>query len=205
LTIQSAYTITDTDHLDVPGSSAPGATLGAVGTYGAAGSTSVAATADPQGNFILHFIGLPMGVTQVAVASSATGYADGSASISITRAVSPAVYKASAASMPYNQLVKDPAALKGRVVTYTGQVFQYDTNTTTSNMIIAVTNGGYGYWSDNVWLDVDPTATANVCKDTVVRFWGDVVGAYSYTTTSNGTLTIPEIHVRYITATQQPC
>jgi hypothetical protein len=119
--------------------------------------------------------------------------------------IDPAAYKASAVAISYNQLLKDPAALAGSVVTYTGQVFQYDTNTSTSNMIVAVTDGGYGFWSDNVWLDVDPTATANVCKDTVVQFWGDVVGPYSYTTTNNGNLTIPEIHVQFIRATQKPC
>jgi hypothetical protein len=119
--------------------------------------------------------------------------------------IDPAAYKASAVAISYNQLLKDPAALAGRVVTYTGQVFQYDTNTTTSHMIVAVTDGGYGYWSDNVWLDVDPATTANVCKDTVIRFWGDVVGPYTYTTTNNGSLTIPEIHVQFISATQKPC
>jgi hypothetical protein len=179
--------------------------MGATGSYGAGGTTSITAAADAQGNFVLHFVALPMGVTQVAVAAVVVGYTDGNASISITRTLSPRAYKASAAAIPYNQLVKDPAALAGRVVTYTGQVFQYDTNTTTSNMILAVTDDGYGYWSNNVWLDVDPATTANVCKDTVVRFWGTVVGAYSYTTTSNGTLTIPEIHVQYITATEKPC
>jgi hypothetical protein len=47
--------------------------------------------------------------------------------------ISEAQYKASAKSIPYVQLEKDPASLAGTVVTYTGQVVQYDSATTTSN------------------------------------------------------------------------
>lgn len=209
LTVQAAFTVADADHLDVAGSSVPGAALATSVVSGAvsglSGQRDPTAVADPQGNFALHFTGLPMGDAVFALAAVAAGYSTGNAIITITRTISPAAYKASAARIAYNQLVKDPAALAGRIVTYTGQVFQYDTNTTTSHMIVAVTNGGYGFWSDNVWLDVDAAAAANVCRDTIVQFWGDVVGAYSYTTTSNGTLTIPEIKVVYITATQKGC
>jgi hypothetical protein len=205
LTVQSAFTVSDVDHLDVSGSTVPGAAVTSAGTYGAGGTTTLTTTADAQGNFILHLTGLPSGVTLVGLTATAVGYTDGSTPVSVTRTISPAAYKASAAAMPYNQLVKDPASLAGRVVTYSGQVFQYDTNTTTSHLIASVTDMGYGYWSDNVWLDLDPAMAANICKDTVVKFWGDVVGAYSYTTTSNGTLTIPEIHVQYISATQKAC
>jgi hypothetical protein len=204
LTVQPAFSLSDVDHLDMSGSSLPGAAMTAVGAYGT-GGTTVTATADAQGNFTLHLVGLPVGVTLITLTASVSGYTDGTSDISVTRTISPAAYKASAASIAYNQLVKDPASLAGRVVTYSGQVFQYDTNTTTSHMIASVTSLGYGYWSDNVWLDVDPAMTANICKDTVVKFWGDVVGAYSYTTTNNGTLTIPEIHVQYISATQKAC
>ena len=64
---------------------------------------------------------------------------------------------------------------------------------------------GYGIYSDNVWADVDPTIAGNVCANTMIRPWGSVVGPYTYTTTQNGNLTIPEINVIYIQVISKPC
>lgn len=140
-----------------------------------------------------------------AAAAAARASAAAAASASAAAAAAVRAYKASAQSMPYNQLVKDPASLAGTVVTYTAQVFQYDTNTGTSNFIASVSNLGYGYWTDNIYADVDPSLTQRVCAKTIVRFWGSVVGPYSYTTTQGGTLTIPEINIMYINVVSNPC
>jgi hypothetical protein len=201
LTVQAAYTVTDTDQFDLAGSTAPGAAV----VVRPPTTTELTTTADAQGHFSVHLSGLQEGLSTYTVAATASGFSTATADIAITRTVSPGVYKASAARIPYNQLIKDPAALAGRVVTYSAQVFQYDTSTTTSNMIAAVTDDGYGYWSDNVWLDVDPSMTGNVCGKTIIKFWGTVKGPYTYTTTNNGSLTIPEITVKYIQAIGAPC
>src|SRR5438128_473816 len=58
--------------------------------------------------------------------------------------ITEAAYKASAKTIPYVQLEKDPASLRGTVVTYKGQVVQYDSATTTSNLRINVTPDGFG-------------------------------------------------------------
>jgi hypothetical protein len=102
-------------------------------------------------------------------------------------------------------LSKDPAALEGTVVTYEAQVFQYDTATTTSHFIASVTDDGYGVWTDNVWVDVQPSIAQQVCTGTILTFWGGVVGPYTYTTTLNGSLTIPEINVKYISVVSNGC
>lgn len=94
--------------------------------------------------------------------------------------------------------------MAGRVVTYRGRVFQYDSATTTSHLIVSVTDGGYGYWTDNVWIDLDPTIGQSVFNKTVIQFWGTVVGPYTYTTTSNGSLTIPEVKLQYLDVVAQP-
>ena len=106
-------------------------------------------------------------------------------------------YKASAKAIPYVQLEKDPASLAGTVVTYTGQVVQYDTNTTTSHLRIDVTNNG-GFYTDTIWLDVDPSQTTKVFRDTVIQFWGEVVGPYTYTSVTGAQITIPEVNARYV-------
>jgi hypothetical protein len=112
--------------------------------------------------------------------------------------ISEANYKASAKSIPYVQLEKDPGSLAGTVVTYTGQVVQYDSATTTSHLRINVTPDGFGGYTDTIWLDVDPAKTGNVFRNTVIQFWGEVVGPFTYTTVTNGQVTIPEVNARYV-------
>jgi hypothetical protein len=185
--------------LDIIGTSQPGAGLEARWSQ-----NSVDTQADAAGSFTLHITTLQEGDNTVALMATLTGYRAATQAVTVSRLVSPTAYKGSAASIPYNQLIKDPASMTGRVVSYTGQVFQYDSATTTSHLIVSVSNQGYGYWTDNMWIDLDPATGANVYKDTVIQFWGTVSGAYTYETTSNGHLTIPEIDVRYITVISQP-
>jgi hypothetical protein len=113
-------------------------------------------------------------------------------------AIDPATYKASGKSIPYPQLEKDPASLTGTVVTYTGQVVQYDTATTTSHLRVNVTPDGFGGYVDTIWLDVNPADTDKVFRGSVIRFWGEVLGAYTYTSVSGGQITIPEVNARFI-------
>jgi hypothetical protein len=198
--IQLAYTITDTDSLELIGTTIPGAEVTVMG-----GQAEVNVFADSKGNFDADVTGIPMGDSTLTVDVAAAGYQSGLMSVSVTRNVSEAGYKQSAESIPYNLLSKDPASLAGTPVTYEGQVFQYDSATGTSNFIVSVTNDGYGIWSDNIWADVDPSIAQNVCTDTIIRFWGDVVGPYTYTTTMNGELTIPEVKIRYVDVVSNSC
>jgi hypothetical protein len=112
--------------------------------------------------------------------------------------ISAAKYKASAKHIPYRQLEKDPDALAGTIVVYTGQVVQYDSATTTFNLRINVTPDGFGGYDDTIWLDVDPAATSKVFRNSIIEFWGEVVGAYTYETVTGGQTTIPEVDVRFI-------
>jgi hypothetical protein len=199
LTVAAAWSITDTDKATLTGTTVPGALL--VATW--SGQT-LNVTADDQGSFSLNMTGIPVGETAVTLLVTESGYAPTRQSVTVTRIVSPGAFKASAASIPYNQLIKDPASMAGRVVTYRGRVFQYDSATTTSHLIVSVTDGGYGYWTDNVWIDLDPTIGQSVFNKTVIQFWGTVVGPYTYTTTSNGSLTIPEVKLQYLDVVAQP-
>jgi len=202
--LQSSYTITDTNALNLTGSTAPNATVSVNGNATPL-VVPVDVTADAQGNFTIHLTDIAMGTNSEFVYVTSPGYTSTQIAISVTRTISEAGYKASASSIPYDQLIKDPASMAGTVVTYQAQVFQYDTNTTTSHFIASVTNDGYGFWTDNIWADVDPAVAANVCTDTVIQFWGSVVGPYTYTTSSNGSLTIPEIDILYITVDSGSC
>lgn len=199
LSVQTAWTVTDATSVVVSGSTTPGAKITATG------ATVFLAVANGAGAFAVRVTGLTYGDNSLTVAADLAGYQENSTYVTIARNQSVAGYKASAAAIPYNQLIKDPAALAGHVVTYKAQVFQYDTATGTSNFIASVTNEGYGIWTDNIWADVDPSIAQNVCNNTVIRFWGSVVGPYTYTTTSNGSLTIPEINIKYISVVSGAC
>ena len=143
--------------------------------------------------------------SELAAQSAAAGTVTTDLASSVAVSGSRATYEARATTMSYAALTKDPAALKGRVVTFHAQVFQYDTNTGTKHFLASVTNDGYGVWTDNVWADVNPEVAAHVCDNTVIQFWGSVVGAYTYTTTNNGNATVPEIRIKYLTVLSHGC
>ena len=199
LNVASKWTVTDADKATITGTATPGASL-ALTSPGSSGTSR----ADGQGVFSFDIGALAEGDTTITILATEFGYTQTQQFVKVTRIVSPGAYKASAASIPYNQLVKDPTSMAGRVVTYTGQVFQYDSNTTTSHLIVSITDNGYGYWGDNIWIDLDPATGQSVFNKTVIRFWGTVVGPYSYTTTNNGNLTIPEVKLRYLDVVSQP-
>lgn len=114
-----------------------------------------------------------------------------------------AAYKASARSIPYPELTKNPSALKGRVVTYRVEVFQYDSNTGTSHFLGYVTP--QPFWENLVLFDVNPKIAMHACNNSVLQVWGSVVGAYTYATNLNGSNTVPEVNVKYLSVLQKPC
>jgi hypothetical protein len=61
-----------------------------------------------------------------------------------------------------------------------------------------VTRDSFGLYTDTIWLDVDPAQTTKVFRDTVIQFWGEVVGAYTYTSVTGGKITIPEVDAKYV-------
>ena len=112
--------------------------------------------------------------------------------------ISEAQYKASGKAIPYVQLEKDPTSLVGTVVVYTGQVIQYDSATGLSNLRVDVTPDGLGGYTDTIWLDVDPAQMTKVFRDTIIKFWGTVVGPHTYTSVTGAQITIPEVDARYV-------
>lgn len=112
-------------------------------------------------------------------------------------------YQQSARSISYGQLVKDPSALKGRIVTYKAEVFQYDSVTGTSHFLAYVTP--QPFWENLVLFDVVPKVAMHACNNSIIRIWGSVVGAYTYTTKQLGTNTVPEIKIKYLHVLSKPC
>lgn len=108
-------------------------------------------------------------------------------------------YKDSAATIPYNQLMKDADSYHGKVVTYHGQIFQIqeDKAAGVAIMLVSVTDDGYGFWTDNIWVNYKP-GQVHGAKDDMVTFWGKVEGSKSYDTQIGGTTFVPEVTAKYI-------
>lgn len=112
------------------------------------------------------------------------------------RAAYIANYKASAKSIPYNQLSKDADRYSGERVTYTGQVFQIQESGGYGYMLLSVTDEGYGFWTDNIWVNFD--RSTNFVEEDIVTIWGSVVGSKSYETQIGGETFVPEVDAKYM-------
>lgn len=100
----------------------------------------------------------------------------------------------SAQTVPYPVLVKNPAAMSGTCVTYTAQVFQFDSVTGPTHLLVYVTNEGYGVWDNIVEVHLsDAFAGHGIYENDIVTLTGRVEGSDTYTTTANGSNTVPVI------------
>lgn len=103
----------------------------------------------------------------------------------------------SAASIPYKKLNKNADKYAGKKVTYRGQIFQIqETGDIGGFMLLAVTDEGYGFWDDNVWVNFDHSISAG--EEDVITIYGTVVGSTDYETQIGGSTYVPEIDARYI-------
>lgn len=108
-----------------------------------------------------------------------------------------AAFKSSAQTVPYNQLKKNPDRYAGDRVKFTGQIFQIQEDGDSGGMmLIAVTDEGYGYWTDNVWVNYSRSIKS--AEDDVVTVYGEIDGSRSYDTQIGGETYVPEMTAKYI-------
>jgi hypothetical protein len=117
-----------------------------------------------------------------------------------TTTTSPSQYEASCSNSPAYGALTSPNAQEGLCVTYEAQVFQYNSDTGTTEMLVDVTNDGYGLWTDIVELRLPQSVVSqNFIQDDVIRFWGTTAGSDTYQTSIGGTNTVPVVDVTYAT------
>ena len=108
----------------------------------------------------------------------------------------PSPWAACPSSVPgpsYGVLVKGQY---GTCVHYTAQVYQFDTVTGNKGLLVAITNDGFGVWTDLVWLNLASASLGTTITDNdVVYLVGRLEGTYTYTTQLGGTNTVPVIDV----------
>lgn len=107
-------------------------------------------------------------------------------------------YMAKCKSISYKELARNPKKYEGQMIKFTGKVFQVQEGLINMYMI-SVTNKGYGYYDDNVYVNYfsldDET---RVLEDDIVTFYGTFKGLKTYTTVRGDSRTIPEVTAKYI-------
>ena len=202
LSVPAVVDIVDTDVVTISGSASPGATV-TLAIQTPAGTRTAEVTADGSGAFAIPVSGVPMGETTITVRATAPlRYPSRAVVLEVRRSESEAAFKASAREVPVDELEKDPAGLRGTRIYSRGEVFQYDARTGLTAMLVhvrLVNPGRFEFWTDPVLLRFDTAALGNgIDQKDIIEFWGEIQGAYSYTTAIGGSNTVPEIRARYV-------
>jgi hypothetical protein len=101
-----------------------------------------------------------------------------------------------ATTIPYNQLAKNPKRYKGTKVVYRGQIFQIQEDLGQTWMLLSVTDEGYGFWDDNVWVEYDGTIKG--AEEDVITVYGTITGEQSYETQVGGETYVPKMRATYV-------
>ena len=107
-----------------------------------------------------------------------------------------AAFKASAQSIEYSQLIKDPDRFAGKRVKYTGPIFQAREEAGSNFLLMNTTCDEFDICDDLIYVTYD--FHINSAEKDTITVYGVVKGGYEYDTTGGGTNFVPEIHAKYI-------
>jgi hypothetical protein len=103
---------------------------------------------------------------------------------------------ASARNISYPQLLAHPTRYEGSKVVYRGQIFQVQEDGGSTVILLSVTDDGYGYWSDHIWVDYH--GTINGAEGDILTVYGTTTGTQDYDTQAGGNTTVPSVKAKYI-------
>jgi hypothetical protein len=105
-------------------------------------------------------------------------------------------FMASAGTFPYNQLLAHPSRFEGKRAKFYGEIFQVEEDGDSTVILLSVTDQGYGFWDDHVWITYD--GQINGAEGDKLTAWGTLTGTESYDTQAGGNTTVPRMHAKYI-------
>lgn len=99
--------------------------------------------------------------------------------------------KAQATAGPsYKELSKNPDKFKSVKAKYTGKITQIQEGSNGSGFLkLALTNGGYGYWSDEIYVSY--STSTEFLEGDMVTVYGIMSGAVTFTSVANYNITLP--------------
>lgn len=150
---------------------------------------------------------LKRGSNRFEVEARKPGAVDDDATVTVTRKRTQAEIAAAAAqrkqafiaqarSIPYNQLEKNADRYAGEKVVFRGQIMQIQESFGSTFMLLSVTDEGYGFWTDNVWVDYEGTIKG--AEDDIITVYGTIEGSKSYETQIGGETYVPQMTARYV-------
>ena len=118
--------------------------------------------------------------------------------------ISPEQYKAECIDVSYDNLARKPDEYEGQMVKFRGKIMQVvkDSDSSTSEYLISVTEGDYGLWDDNVFVKLSPdNKDGKFLEDDIVTFYGKSAGEYKYTSILGQSISIPCVKAPYMDIT----
>ena len=109
-------------------------------------------------------------------------------------------YKSNCGSVSYSELARNPDSYTGTYVYFTGRVIQVLESSygNTVHYRINVTNDGWGYYDDTVYVEYEPKGSSRILEDDMVTFYGEYYGLYTYESVLGAKITIPAVVAEYI-------
>lgn len=112
------------------------------------------------------------------------------------RAAKRQAFIAQATNISYQQLLAHPSRYEGTKVVYRGQIFQVQEDGGTTVILLSVTDQGYGFWDDHVWVEYNGTIRG--AADDMITVYGTLNGTQDYDTQVGGNTTVPSMRAKYV-------
>ena len=174
---------------DIKGTTQAGATV----TISKGDSKAGESKAGKDGKFSVKVDTANEGTYDFTVKAELKGYKAHSEDISIERTLSAAEKRASAKTISFAQLDKNPYKYEGDYVKYTGEILQITESFGITGMRLAVTKSAYGGYSASDVIWVRYWGTTDFVEEDVVTVYGEITGSYSYTSVAGWEITIPSM------------
>ena len=118
-------------------------------------------------------------------------------SLKLVGILSPEAYKAVSPPLPaYVELEKNPEGYAGTRCKFKGQVVQAMVEGDRTMLRVNVTDMGYGYWDDTVYVTIKGTTPA--VENSIVMVYGTITGSETYESQAAWTITIPAVEAEYV-------
>ncbi|MHB1325773.1 MAG: Ig-like domain-containing protein [Thermoleophilia bacterium] len=187
--------IYNTPSISIEGKTEPGAKVTVLG-----GLKSASAKADANGKFGVT-VDLAEGKNSLSAEASNGSAHSSQDTLIATYQVDETTYKAQCQNIDFKILNKNPDSYKGTKYYTMGHVAQIQESGGNSMLRVDVTDSGYGFWTDTIWVEF-PGKTPAV-QDSIVNVWGDVYGSYTYKSQAGWDIALPAVQARYVEVVTQ--
>ncbi len=108
-------------------------------------------------------------------------------------------YTASCKVYNYNDILRNPSSYVGEKAKFVGKVLQVQKNGNTFDMLVNVTDNGYGLYSDTIYVHFVKRPQDNgIIEDDIITIYGELNSTKTYTTVLGAEKTVPAVNAAYV-------